>query len=255
MAWMGSTLSVLTRQSTRFVTLGDPLLVGSTTYDPIHYLGLIRVEMCFNETFSSSVDGHEAGGCHVITMRSTDVSDTVYEVARLFGSLAMVLGTFLTFFLTASVVWETINIRPIGFSLLLTYFFQSFTMLMFDSRVCATNHCSVGAGCCLSIASAFCWFGSCIATATMEAFKIRATRRRARRRFKRALRDARKKAREKLHPKDRKESIDTFKTSSTSSMEATSVEAPDELGSVVEISSIESSDFENDNRAHGRYEV
>jgi hypothetical protein len=191
-------------------------------------------------------------------LRSNDVSDNLYEVARLFGSLGMILGTFLTLFLTTSVAWETINLRPIGFGLLLTYFFQSFTMLLFDSRLCETNGCRVGAGCLMSIGSACFWLGSCLATAAMEAYKIRATRqrqRRARRLFKRAAREARKKSRQKLDRHNRKESIDTFKTSSTSSLGAVSAATPEELGSVVEIPSIDRSNFDSGNNEEGQYEV
>jgi hypothetical protein len=257
MAWMGSALSVLTRQSTRFVTLGDPLAIASAAYEPVSHLGLFRIELCFNKTLPSTYEDHD-GGCQVLTLGSTDVSDNLYDVARLFGSLGMVLGTFLTLFLTTSVVWESINLRPIGFGLLLTYCFQSFTMLLFDSQVCETNRCKVGAGCLLSIASACFWLGSCVAAAAMEAHKIRATRRRqrrARRMFKRAAREARKKSRQKLDRHNRKESIHTFKTSSTSSLGAGSGLGPDELRSVVEIPSIKTSDFDKENFEKCRYEV
>jgi uncharacterized RDD family membrane protein YckC len=249
-AWAGSVLSVFTRQSPQFVTLAVPVAIASDAYEPIHKLGLFYIQLCYNETASDGLSG-----CQMLTLRSSDVSDNIYDVARLFGSLSTILGPFLTLFLTTSVVWETINLRPIGFGLLLAYFFQSFTMLLFDSDICQESHCSVGAGCLLSIGAALCWLGSCLATAAMEAHKIRATRARQKqlkRRVKRALRKAQKQmqTKEKQLLKERKDSLDTYKTTSSSSSEVSAEDL--EVGSIVEIPSIETTDFE---ATRGRYEV
>lgn len=209
LAWVGSILSVLVRQSVDFVTLATPLHVSSS-YLPVDRLGLIQLELCYNETATN------ATGCHLLVLGPTDVNDNMYEIARLFGSLSMLLGTFLTLFLSSSAFWESINLRPIGLGLLVTYFCQSFTMLFFDAQVCKENDCRVGAGSYLSIGAAICWVAACITTATMESFKLRATRerrRQARRRYRRALREARK----QKALQDQKDSFETQQTSSTSS--------------------------------------
>jgi hypothetical protein len=249
-AWAGSALTVFTRQSFHFVTLAVPVVVASDAYEPIHQLGLFYIQLCYNETASDGLSG-----CQVLTLRSSDVSDNVYDAARLLGSLSTILGSFLTFFLSTSVVWETINLRPIGFGLLLTYFFQSFTMLLFDSDVCQEGQCSVGSGCLLSIGAALCWLGSCLATAAMEAHKIRATRARQRqlkRRVKCALRKAQKQMqnKEKQIMKERKDSLDTYNTNSSSSSDMSAEDL--EVGNIIEVPSIETSDFE---ATRGPYEV
>lgn len=207
LGWTGCILSCFSRLSLAFAVLKHPISMGN--YEAFDKVGLARLELCYNETAS------DQSGCQIIPLHSDDVDDTMFEVARLFGSSSMVFGAFFAFFLTSAVFWETIDLRPVGFGLLITYFLQSFTMLFFDSNICDMYKCSVGPGCYLCIAASFCWVTSCVATAKMESFKQRETRRRlrrARRRAKKALRKA-----EKAVEFKRKQSTVTSKTTSTSS--------------------------------------
>jgi len=210
LAWIGFALSVLARQSKSFLVLEEPVYMGRGKL-PISKLALINQEICYNETLSAEA------GCHTIVLRSDLVQDPMYELARVFGSASAIFGAFFCIFLTSAIFWETIDLRPIGFGMLLIYFFQSFTMLIFDANVCKKNMCAVGPGCLMCIAASACWVAACIAIAKMEAYKIIATRqreRRARRRARRAMKAAEKKRKEY----ERMQSSFTHHTVSTSSI-------------------------------------
>jgi len=225
-AWGGTILSGFSRQSSGFAVLDKPIPMGN--YVPADKIGLVRLELCYNETTSRD----DEVGCISVPLRSDEVDDPMFQVARLFGAGSVVFGGFFAFFLTTAIAWETIDLRPLGFGFMLTYFFQSFTMLFFDSNLCDKHKCSVGAGCILCIASSFCWIAACIATAKMEAFKQRATLRRyrrARRRAKKALRAAEAKI-----AFDRKQSTITNKTTSTASSNSSSDLMEDEPESTVD---------------------
>ena len=164
--------------------LGDPIQIAPI-YEPVFSTGMLRVEICYNETFAGQQ------GCDVIPLSSVDINDTVFELSRLFLTLGNFFGCFFTLVLTSSIVWESINLRPIGFGFMFTYFLQSFSMLFFDTEICNESNCRVGAGCIYCIVTCLRWILACIATAKMEAFKVKALRRR-RRLEKRRLKQERK---------------------------------------------------------------
>lgn len=212
-ALMGSAFSILTRRSYNFATLRTPLKI-SPMYDEIDQFGLMKLRVCYNTTISNRV------GCESLILSPYEVADRMFELATLFAGLAVGLGTFVTIFVVTSMFWETIDLRPVGVGLLATYFFQSFTMLIFDSEVCKSNKCSIGVGCVYCILSSLCWLSACIATAKMEAFKMLVTRKRRRRSERRA-----KKALDATQlkmPKDfkREMSSATEKTSTSASSDA-----------------------------------
>jgi len=208
-AWMGAICSIMVRQSTAFAVLEEPVTMGNN--NPFDKIGLVRLELCYNETAS------DLSGCRIISLGSDDIDDSMYQLARLFGSGSPIFGGFFAIFVTTAVFWETIDLRPIGFGLLLTYFLQSFTMLFFDSDICDRKKCSVGPGCYLCIFASFCWVTACIATAKMEGIKQRLTRRRLRRAKRRAKKALRAAERKKAVEFKRKQSTITDKTTTTSS--------------------------------------
>jgi hypothetical protein len=105
------------------------------------------------------------------------------------------LGFLLTLVLSSSIYWETINLKPVGFGFLITYFFETLSMLVFDSKLCNEHHCKVGPGAVLGIIACICWIGTCVAVTKMDWFKIRAARLRrkaARKKAKQARREAKR---------------------------------------------------------------
>ena len=218
LAWTGTVLAVLARQSTEFLVLRDPLYL-STIYNPVEYVGLLRMELCFNETASE-----ELSGCQIIQLDESTSSDTMMTLARLFLVSSVVSGGFFTLFLTLAMVWESIRMKPIGFGLLATYFLQSFTMLAFDSTICTTHHCWIGRGCYICVAAAICWLGACIGAAKMESEKWK-LRRKRRKLFHKRLRKAREAA---VAMKVAKEKLNI--TSPTATLSDTSSDGnPDDL--------------------------
>jgi hypothetical protein len=196
MAWFGTICSIDSRLSTAFVRL-DKAIEVVPAYQPISHVGMIRLRLCErNET----VNEHN---CFLIRLSPHDVQDRIFEISRSFLSLGTALGFLLTLVLSSSVYWETINLKPVGFGFLITYFFQTLSMLVFDSKLCNVQSCRVGSGAIISILACFFWIGTCVVVTKMDWFKIRAARLRrkaARKKAKQARREAKRRrelAREK----------------------------------------------------------
>jgi Skp family chaperone for outer membrane proteins len=224
-SWAGVVLSAYSRNSLQFVTLDEPLLIDPT-FDSVNSIGMVRMQVCYNETVVG------LNGCQVIVLSPEIVNDSRFEAARTLLTLSLWFGTFFATVLSTSIYWESINLRPISFGLLFTYFCQSCAMLFFATDLCAENKCRPGAGCIYSIVASFCWITACGANARMDAIKsgharqrrrqaLREARRRALREANKAAKAIRKKRdretkaiRKKL---DREISSATEKTASTSS--------------------------------------
>jgi hypothetical protein len=182
-SWAGVILSAYSRNSLQFVRLDAPLLIDST-FDYVDSIGMIRIQVCYNETVVGQ------NGCQVIDLTPEIVDDSRFEAARIMLTLGLWFGAFFATVLSTAIYWESINLRPIGFGLLFTYFCQACAMLFFDTELCATNTCRPGVGCIYCIVASFCWITACGATAKMDAIKSRLARRRRRQ----ALREANKAA-------------------------------------------------------------
>ena len=236
--WVGVGLSYAARQSTEFVQLNDPMYLDPR-YETIPGIGMIRVELCFNQThldiledlnendfrlegerlqlgvqprttrnsnkidtplaLTTTQDYYEAAAaaedefaddddetgpsvvdqaiasCFIHRLTSDDVHDDhMYTFSRAMAFLAMVLGGFVMICLTFSAFWKTINLRPIGMGLLVAYFFQSFTFLIFDSNLCKDNMgCSLSGGGTYSAVASVCYILACAASARMDRRKFR----------------------------------------------------------------------------------
>ena len=193
LSWLGFVLSLLSRVSLEFLHLRIPIEVASV-YRPVYSFGLTQFELCFNETTA------HMSGCNIVALTSQDVHDPIFELSRICLYLSVIMGGFLAFFLTTAVIWETINLRPIVAGVLVTYFLQSFSMLVFDSKVCRGNNCSLGTGAIFCSLACVCWVTACVATAKMDAYKEAATRKRKRqaeRRVKKILKEAQRRERQK----------------------------------------------------------
>lgn len=188
-AWLACGCGIACRYSTSFVELKNPMTLGSGLYKPVDRVGMIRMEVCYNETVS------DLSGCKVIRMSPEEVKDPMFNISRSLLTLATCLGVALTFVLTTTVIWESVNLRPIGFAFLITYFFQSFSMLFFDSTLCHKQSCAMATGGILCIVTSVLWVATIVAVAKMDSFKIRAMRarrREARRKRRRERRERRK---------------------------------------------------------------
>lgn len=211
---VGFILSLLSRRHTEFVKLQRSYHV-SVEYDDINAIGLSSIRLCQNSTlFPDPV-------CFSKGLGSSITDDTMVDVARFLASLATVCGFLLSTCILASIIWKTINLKPVGYGLLFTYFAQSFSMLFFDSNLCAEYKCKVGTGCTLGIVSSIFWIVACIGIAKMDAFKIREERKHQKLLRKRA-RDEKRRLKKILM--NRKISNDTHKPESIPS---TSVEEND----------------------------
>lgn len=192
LSWVGVVLAAFSRNSLQFVTLDEPLLID-TTLDYIDSIGMFRLQVCYNETVAGQ------NGCQVISLSPEIVNDNRFEAARILLILGLWFGIFFATILSTSIYWESINLRPIGFGLLFTYFCQSCVMLFFDTNLCAANKCRPGTGCIYCIIASFCWITACGATAKMDSIKSRHARRRKRH----ALREANKAAKAIRKKRDR----------------------------------------------------
>jgi hypothetical protein len=218
-AALGCGLAVVARQSTHFVSL-EPWYYIAPIYEPVQTMGLIRMQLCFNESYSANdaaaldasswstiptsdnpaddpTHSDDATGCAIVRLSPDDVDDPMFNFARSLLTLGTALGLVLTILLVSSIVWESINLRPLGFGYLLAYFFQSFAMLCFDSNLCNLHQCRMGPGGNACILASICWIGACIAVAKMDSSKIklRRARRKAARQAKREQRDKQERSR------------------------------------------------------------
>jgi hypothetical protein len=198
--WMGFMFAYLARSSTEFVTLEVPVYVDPI-FDKVSSVGMINLQLCFNETFAPT-----AQGCITDQLGSDEVEDVIFQVARSFAFLAVLLGGFMSVMLTSAVVWYSINLRPIGLGYLFAYFLQSFTFLFFDTKLCSAHGCNISSGGYQCIAASIFWIIACIAASRMDAIKYHLAEKKKRRR------NRKQKKQKKLNPK----SPVTTRTSSSS---------------------------------------
>lgn len=216
--FLGSIFSVLARRSTHFALLETPLYIAPI-YEPLEYVGMLQLEPCHNVTLTGKI------GCTIMELTTDDVQDDMFELSRTFLSLGTAFGIFFSLFLASATFWESINLRPLCFGFLLTYFFQSFSMLFFDTKLCGVNHCRVGPGCIMSIIASLCWILACVSTAKMDTVKIRARRQRRRAARKKHRQERKAQREEKRKAYERKASSSSNRTGSSTSSE-TDIESP-----------------------------
>jgi hypothetical protein len=210
----GSALSIATRRSYAFVHLREPLYI-SPMYYPLYSVGMLQLHICYNTTLTGVT------GCQDLELTAEDVQDNMFDISRSFLSLATSMGVFFTIFLSSATFWESINLKPLGFGFLVTYFFQSFSMLFYDTKICSTNKCQMGPGTFMSILASLCWITACVAAAKMDYFKTQARRQR-RREARRTYKET-KKASKSKRERSRKAMAYTERTASTGSSDASSV--------------------------------
>ena len=167
-SWTGFALAMLARRSNTFVTLETPMYIDPV-FDTVEHVGLVNLQLCFNETY---VDDPALTGCTTHRLDSTDINDSMFQISRILVSLVILLGGFMSAFLTTTLLWSSINLRPIGIGYLFSYFLQSFTFLFFDTNLCAQYTCHVSTGCYYSILASICWIVACVAASRMDVYKL-----------------------------------------------------------------------------------
>lgn len=190
--WAGLGLAVLSRQSLDFVRLEQPWHIDGL-YDDITSLGVIHAGICYNETVSTIKDPTKVGCFKVPLATNDDLEDPIFKLAAVFASISVLMGCILTFSMSTTVIWRTINFRALGSGYLFVYCFQSLAFLFFDTDICENHECKVGIGCIYCIAASVCWISSCLLCAKMDSNRARKElaeerKRRKRRATKEALR-------------------------------------------------------------------
>jgi hypothetical protein len=164
-AWTGLVCAVEARNTTSFVTVESPIYVDAS-FNEVNDVGMLNFMLCFNETTTG------LSGCSLHELDVNDVNDQMFQIARSMAFISVMMGGFLASCMTLSMVWHSINLRPVGIGFLLTYFFQSFTFLIFDTKLCGKHTCHVSEGTVYSIVAGFCWILACIASSKMDGFKF-----------------------------------------------------------------------------------
>lgn len=202
LAWAGCFCAVACRSSTDFALLREPFYIAPM-YEPLTKVGMIRMKLCFNETIVPQMEG-----CEVIRLSPPEVEDRMFNMARSLLTMATGLGCGLTLILTTSVLWESINLRPLGFAFVMTYILQSFSLFFFGSRLCSEHRCKLGPGSILCIVTSLLWIGVSFAVFKMDVFKFKAQRQRRRE----ARRKRRQERREERERKAREEELAQLQT-------------------------------------------
>ena len=241
-ALVGCVCAVLARQSLNFVTLGRPLII-TELYEPINHMGMIRVQICTNasavasiasltKTENGSITSEsrvESSECTITRFTREEVNDRLFNLSRSLLTMGTYLGIVLTLVLSTSIVWETINLRPIAFGYLVAYFLQSFSMLFFDTDICRDYKCQMATGAYLLITASVCWISALIFVVRMDLFKLQSIRlrRREERKGKREARRQKRKAmalRTQQH-REKRMIVDNFQRDSTESFDVLDIEA------------------------------
>ncbi|CAJ1943299.1 unnamed protein product [Cylindrotheca closterium] len=176
-SWVGFTLALLARNSTKFVSIEIPMYFDPN-YNTVNTIGMVNLELCYNSTF---IPGFE--GCIIDRLGSEEVDDIKYQLARSFSSLVVWLGGFAAVMITSSIFWYSINLRPLGFCFLISYFLESFSFIFLDSEVCKNHGCSVDSGGYLAIAASAFWMLASVSASRMDAFKFQQSARKKRHHF------------------------------------------------------------------------
>lgn len=163
-SWLGFVFSHLARDSSSFVTLQIPLYIDPA-FNVVTSIGMTKLTLCFNDTFI------EKSGCIIDDLDSSEIDDNTFQLARSFAFLSLILGGFMSVMLSISVVWYSINLKPIGLGYLCAYFFQSFSFLFFDTSLCSSHGCNISNGGYFAIAASILWILACIAASRMDAIK------------------------------------------------------------------------------------
>lgn len=188
-AWAACVCALLSRQSLRFVDFKHPLDIAPL-FEPVKAMGVIRVQICRKKSKSGM------RWCEIIPLGREKVNDKFINLSGSLLTMGASLGVALTVVLSTSIVWETINLRPVGFGFLLVYFFQSFSLIFFDANICNESKCRMAPGSILCVMASIFWIAACFGVAKMDAYKVRSIR--ARRRAARKLaRQARREKRER----------------------------------------------------------
>lgn len=169
----GLAFAVLGRQSMHFVELREPWRIAPI-YNEVSSLGMINVQLCYNETATIQTDSTRVGCFTVPLATNKNIDDTVLKVSAILTSLAALLGAGLTLCLSTSIIWRTINLRVLGAGYLLVYCFQSLAFLFFNTNICHDHDCKVGIGCTYCIFASILWIASCLTCAKMEFNRARA---------------------------------------------------------------------------------
>mmetsp|Transcript_16382 Transcript_16382/g.40012 ORF Transcript_16382/g.40012 Transcript_16382/m.40012 type:complete len:487 (+) Transcript_16382:73-1533(+) len=173
-SWIGFTLALLARNSTEFVSIEIPMYFDPN-YNTVTTIGMVNLELCYNTTF---IPGYE--GCIIDRLGSEEVSDIKYQLARSFSTLVVWLGGFAAVMITSSIFWYSINLRPLGFCFLISYFLESFSFIFLDSEVCRNHGCSVDTGGYLAIVASGFWMLASVSASRMDAFKYQKAARKKR---------------------------------------------------------------------------
>jgi hypothetical protein len=230
----GCICAIMTRQSIHFVTLQQPLII-TEFYEPVRHMGMIRVQICTNATTAAALEQGTTNttvvesGCKIIRFTREEVDDKLYNISRSLLTLGSYLGIALTIVLSTSIVWESINLRPIAIGFLLAYFFQSFSLMFFDTDLCHVYQCKISYGGYLSIITSLCWIGALIAVVKMDLFKIQSIRVR-RREERKAKSEVRRQERKALALRKRQQRekmviIGNFQSTNTESVDVLDIEA------------------------------
>ena len=187
----GLLMSLLAKRTTKFTSLNSSL-APKDGFLPLYALGLYRIELCRHEIseeeslsqaaavgvmgqfkvlsqiFTESLRDPEL--CDIYRLDHTTISDDMWDVSRLAGALAILLGFTAISWILLSPCFEGINMRAVACTSVIVYFCESLTFLVFDSNVCHTLGCTFSTGAKYGVVSCVCWFFASIYTAKMYIF-------------------------------------------------------------------------------------
>jgi hypothetical protein len=187
----GLLLSYMAKRATNFTSVTHSLAPKDGCL-PSYALGLYRIELCRQDlskedtlSQASAVEGISQSVilpnpftdhltdpelCDIYRLENVAINDRMWDVSRVAGGLATILGVAVFAWIILSPCFEGINIRAVACTCLLVYFLESLTFIVFDSAVCHSLGCSFDIGSYYGVASCLCWFLCSISTIRMFMF-------------------------------------------------------------------------------------
>ena len=189
--------SIISKESTNFVTLEKPLYIDSE-HLPVTEVGLFFMKVCETDKLenidialglntvrkveydeksiaavndyihSEATDHIEIGKiitletkktkCRKYKLGSTLVRDRLWNTARCFVGLTAGIGVLFAIATFTTIFWNSINLIVVSAGIFVTYLCQSFAFLFYDTNICKRHICHRSTGTTVAIVASFFWF-------------------------------------------------------------------------------------------------
>lgn len=175
--------SILAKHSTSFATLQEPL-TPTESFLPVTHVGLYRLLVCeyngnnftvisgqtqntvYTAMTKEASEGTASDGdkCTILQTQWKHITDVAWDLSRIFGAIAVLLGLTSFVFLIVATFRDEVNLSALMVTILIVYLLECMTTLFFDSKMCRNLGCRLSTGGAFEIVACAFWFACGVAT-------------------------------------------------------------------------------------------